>query len=161
MKDLDFLPNATEYLKGSSALLNDSTILELSKEIWGYFPTFPAKNGARWQAETFVGPNYCMQKTTHYELLSLKKKRAKIATKTNIVNVPGKVWELNMGAYHFTYDLVTNATGTIWLTQPDGMMKKSETVLEQKGKMYMTGGPTDAKQTIDLTNQTSVLIERM
>ena len=45
--------------------------------------------------------------------------------------------------------------------QPDGMLKKSETTLDQKGKMYMTGGPTDANQVIDLDNHITVLIERL
>jgi hypothetical protein len=45
--------------------------------------------------------------------------------------------------------------------QPDGMLKKSEITLDQKGKMYMTGGPTDASQVIDLDNHITVLIERL
>ncbi len=160
-QDLSFLPNASELLQGAGAFLSDSSILELSKELWGYFPAFPVKKGARWQEETKVGPNNCMQKTTQFELVSLEAKKAKIATQVKIENVPGKLWEQDMVGYHFRYDLVTHATGTLWLSQPDGMLKKSETTLDQKGKMYMTGGPTDANQVIDLDNHITILIERL
>lgn len=159
-QDLSSLPNASDLMQSASAFLSDSSIIELSKEIWGYFPAFPVKKGARWQEETKVGPNNCLQKTTQYELVSLKAKKAKIATQVKIENVPGKLWEQDMVGYHFRYDLVTHATGTLWLSQPDGMLQKSEMTLEQSGKMYMTGGPTGSNQAIDLNNYSTILIER-
>lgn len=159
--DFISLPNSGKMINGFRQVLADSTILEMTRELWGCYPKQAVQKKQSWLKVTYSGPNQCLQRETSYTLRDASPGKATLATTMRIIPVPGKTWEVDFGNLKIRYDLVTQSVGRIHLTRPDGLLATSDMQVEQTGTFYMKGDQFPVTRSVEVRNKTLEKIERI
>lgn len=138
----------------------DSAMIETVQSMWGDFPKKAIRVGDSWKTTKNNTGLLGIDTKYTYKLKSRDAKKAVVNINIEASHKPGAPAVVDMGVMKIIYELSGKGSGTMDLSQPDGMLLKSKSNITLKGDMKMSGEHIPA-MTVPITSKTTVITERI
>lgn len=153
-------PEMAPFAQTIKNTYGDSAMIETVRNMWGNMPPKPVRVGSKWTANRDLPGIISLSMEYTYVLKSRDATKAIVAIKSKTKPRPGKISEMDLGVVKIIYDLKGNGSGTMQLSQPDGMLMGSIHTIKMDGIMHMSGEKIP-KMDVPLSVKTIVTTEKI